>query len=103
MQPRELQRFQLLHRKVLDYVRRECEDGAAHKSYEGTMSLNITLPDAFDSDRSPYYRLTLDCYLLCPGRHAVWKGKDLDKVLDTAERQIAAWISGDYETEEHHT
>lgn len=101
MQPREIQRFRILYGKVRNYVNRLCEEGMPHKSYEGAMSLSVEMPDVFD-DGPPSYCLKLDCYLLCPGRHATWRGFDLSALLDSAERDVAAWMNDQYgdETDE---
>lgn len=92
-------RFHKLRKKVMAAIRRQLEDDAGCKSYEGTFEWLIGYPCYFADEtgtaQPDFYTLTLHCYVLGPGRHYEWMGATPDEVLDQAERDIHQWIRGE--------
>lgn len=89
-----LRRFRALR----DRVHSECERIEAEecpgKSYEGEMSVIVRFPGIHpDAYEKVDFGITLDCYLLGPGRHYQWHGATLSEALDKAEKDVNAWIA----------
>lgn len=92
------ERFSRLRKKVMQAIKRELEYDSYSKSYEGTFEWTECYPSYFEEEEgrtSIHYRLTLHCYLLCPGRHYDWYGETKAEVLDQAEADIGSWIGDD--------
>ena len=91
-------RFRKLRKEVMAAIRRQLEDDAGCKSYEGTFEWLTGYPCYFADEtgtaQPDFYKLTLHCYVLGPSRHYEWMGATPDEVLDQAERDIHQWIRG---------
>ena len=86
-------RFQSLRQRIHDYINDEVSSGTFHKSYEGRMEVSFWYPSVFHetSGEKPSVRITLWCYLICPGREYEWEADSFAEVLLKAERDIYRW------------
>lgn len=98
MTRQQYERLSSLRAKVADAIRRELEIDGYCKSYEGTWELMISFPNYFDdylgTAKPDFYRITLHCYVLGPGRHYDWDGNSWDVCLDRCEKDIEKWCGG---------
>lgn len=78
---------------VHDGIRRALELDGVHKGYEGHIALRVDLPSFFDDKAHTLYSLTLDCYVLGPGRHYVWHAVNERELFEVATRDVTSWIA----------
>lgn len=89
----EIQEFQKLRQKVLDFIN---NDSSGAKNYEGRMS--IIFPDYWEEyypehEFKEIWGIELNSYLLVSnGNCVVWKGKTLAEAIHKAEKDITQWI-----------
>lgn len=95
MTKKESQLFSQLRMQVAGYICEYLKDDCGHKSYEGTWEVLISYPNYFDDDTATappdFYRVTLHCYVLGPGRHYDWDGKSLLEALNKCKHDIDQW------------
>ena len=110
IEPAEWDRFLALRAELFAAIRREFDEGAGGKVYEGHFRVTHSLPNyavsqattedehalAFGHDWA--WRIHLDCYLIGPHRHYQWAGETFTEALVKAETDIRAWIAGNDES-----
>lgn len=84
-------RIERLREQLFAAIDHSIEMDGHHKSYEGR--IGIIWPHRFNDT----FCITLDCYVIGPGRHHAWYNTDLSLTLDEAERDITKWIQEEYE------
>ena len=96
MSDEEKDLFNQLRKQVADYIFEYLKDDFGHKSYEGTWELLVSYPSYFEDENSiaspVFYRVTLHCYVLGPGRHYDWEGKSFLEALNKCKRDIDDWV-----------
>lgn len=88
---RFIKRIDALRKDLFDAIDYSLKMDGHHKNYEGRITL--CWPPRFEDE----YTITLDCYVIGPGRHYYWTGKTPDDALDKAEKDIREWIKEEYE------
>ena len=87
--------FHLLRLNVGSYIEDYLKDDCGHKSYEGTWELTVSYPSYFEDDtfNAPpeSFIVQLHCYVLGPGRHYSWSGKNWMEALKKCQRDIKLW------------
>lgn len=89
-----INRFLSLRSDLFKAIKYALEQDGHCKRYEGQMGMHW--PNYFDDD----YAVNLDCYVVGPSRHYLWKGKSFTEALDKAETDIRQWINEIYEVDE---
>lgn len=97
----EQERFACLRKRVAERIKKDMEDGCDCKPYDGTWELLISFPDNFadpSATAAPdFFRITLYCSVLCPGRHCDWDGMSWDEALCACERDVDGWLEREAE------
>ena len=79
-------------RADLFFAIREAVAKSGHcKSYEGTFS--VVFPNAFEEEGRDAWGLGLDCYVIGPSRHYVWRGATLKECVDQADEEVREWMA----------
>lgn len=91
----DIQRFQKLHRQVVDACKQAVSDGGGSKSYDGRMSFSIDLPAFYEEDSAPLCHIHLQCYLIGPTSSYDWFGMNADECLNKAEADINYYIKSE--------
>jgi len=103
--PAEWQRFLVLRQELFAAIKREFNEGAGGKVYEGHFRVTHSLPNYAVSQATPdnehlafghdwAWRIHLDCYVIGPHRHYQWAGDTFNEALKKAEIDVRAWIAG---------
>lgn len=86
----------LFRRRAFRLIKRALELDGHHKSYEGTVELRF--PSYFEEEAQsgsgaerPEYTITLNCYVLGPGRHHQWSGRTIQEAVDKANESLNKW------------
>ena len=96
MTPSEKARLGRLRKRVMAAIEEELKIDNCCKSYEGTFEILESYPTYFDDSEASmepdYYRITLHCYVLGPGRHYEWDGRTFGEAIEKAEEEIDYWL-----------
>lgn len=85
---RTLLKLEKLRKRLFDAIELSLKEDGHCKSYEGAFS--IVMPNYFNNNG---WSIALDCYVIGPGRHYSWSGKDLEEAYNKAEKDIISWIN----------
>lgn len=84
-------------RTIDEYLKEDC----GHKSYEGTWELLISFPNFFEDEtaeaKPDFYQIKLHCYIVGPGRHYEWSGKNWNDALKKCKKDVYEWCREDGE------
>ena len=65
------------------------------KSGEGEVTLSFIMPPVVGDDRTPFWRVQVYSYLLCPdARSEIWDGKTALEAISKAEDAVRVWCMG---------
>lgn len=96
MNENEKNLFYKLRKQVADYICKSLKEDPIHKSYEGTWEILVSYPNYFEDETAKaepdFYRITLHCYVLGPGRNYDWEGKSFMEALEKCECDINEWV-----------
>jgi len=96
MSREERKLFMSIRKKVASYICEYIKEDCGHKSYEGIWELLVSYPSYFEDETGTsnpdFYRITLHCYVLGPGRHYNWDGKTWSEALERCRTDIDQWI-----------
>lgn len=97
----QTQRFNRLRKIVAEEITRQLAIDCFCKSYEGTWELTVSYPNYFEdetaTEKPDFYKITLHCYVIGPGRHYGWCGKSWDECLNKCELDIDRWCKAEEE------
>lgn len=92
------EQFYELRKRLAKAIAVEIALGYGHKSYEGTWEISYGFPDYFDdptADAPPEaVKIQLHCYVVGPGRHYQWYGKDFDEAFEKCKADVEKWLAG---------
>lgn len=81
---------------VAEAIRKQIAEDPCCKSYEGTWELLFSYPSYFEDETATatpdFYRITLHCYVLGPGRHYNWVGESWEEALEKCKHDVMEWI-----------
>ena len=87
--------FCAIRQRTANAIAKALEEDWDCKSYEGTWELLVSYPDYFEDETATappdFYRITLHCYILGPGRHYDWDGKSWSEALEKCKKDIDEW------------
>lgn len=73
---------------VFEAIAHALERDPVCKPYEGQVQLEVRSPGYFERSEPAEYLLSMDCYVLGPGRFYEWLGTDIEDVFTRAEADI---------------
>lgn len=100
--PEDLERFHALRARVFKEIKKALEEDGHCKHYEGAFQIHFPNyfedrdyldPQHYVTQEDGEWGISLDCYILGPRRHYLWRDKRFAGALEKAEADILSWFN----------